>query len=93
MDLVARAERDGVARVTAYRWFRAGVLPVPARRVGRLIPVGGPGELPKVAVTAIYARVSSADQKAVLGRQVGRVAENGARRALAAAATVDGEAA
>ncbi len=32
-------ERNGVAWVIAYiLWFRAGLLPVPAQRVGRLIP-------------------------------------------------------
>ena len=42
MNLAAWAERNGVARVTAYRWFHAGLLPVPARRVGRLILVDDP---------------------------------------------------
>jgi predicted site-specific integrase-resolvase len=42
MNLAVWAERNGVARVTAYRWFRAGLLPVPARRVGRLIVVSDP---------------------------------------------------
>ena len=74
MNLAAWAERYGVARVTAYRWFRAGLLPVPARRVGRLIlvdePLGGAG---RRASTAVYARVSWADQKADLDRQVARV--------------------
>ena len=74
MNLAAWAERNGVARVSAYRWFRAGLLPVSARRVGRLIlvdePIGGAG--PR-ARTAVYASVSSADQKADLDRQVARV--------------------
>jgi len=74
MNLAARAERNGVARVTAFRWFRAGVLPVPAWKVGRLILVdvlaSEAGPQPK---TAVYARVSSADQKADLDRQVARV--------------------
>jgi predicted site-specific integrase-resolvase len=39
MNLAAWAERNGVARVTAYRGFPAGLLPVPAQRVGRLILV------------------------------------------------------
>ena len=74
MNLAAWAERNGVARVTAYRWFRAGLLPVPARRVGRLILVGEPiGEAGLRARAAVYARVSSADQKADLDRQVARV--------------------
>jgi predicted site-specific integrase-resolvase len=42
MNLAAWAELNGVARVTAYRWFRAGLLPMPARRVGRLILVEEP---------------------------------------------------
>lgn len=33
MNLAAWAERNGVARVTAYRWFRAGLLPVPVPAV------------------------------------------------------------
>ena len=75
MSLAGWAKRDGVARVTAYRWLRAGLLPVPARKVGRLILV----EDPSVAAgprspTAVYARVSSADQKVDLDQQVSRVA-------------------
>jgi len=74
MNLAAWAESNGVARVIAYRWLRAGVLPVAARKVGRLIlvdePTGGAGS---GARTAVYARVSSADQKADLDRQVVRV--------------------
>ena len=74
MNLAAWAERNGVARGTAYRWFRAGLLWVPARRVGRLIlvdePLGGAG---RRASTAVYARVSSAYQKADLDRLVARV--------------------
>ena len=74
MNLAAWAESNGVARVRAYRWFRAGLLPVPARKVGRLILVDEPIEkaVPR-ARTAVYAGVSSADQKADLDRQVARV--------------------
>ena len=73
MNLATWAERNGVARVTAYRWFRAGVLPVPARRVGRLILVDDPLGKTGQGRTAVYARVSSADQKTDLDRQVARV--------------------
>lgn len=74
MNLAVWAERNGVARVIAYRWFRAGRLPVPARRVGRLILVDEPiGEAGPRARTAVYARVSSADRKADLDRQVAGV--------------------
>jgi predicted site-specific integrase-resolvase len=72
MNLAVWAERNGVARVTAYRWFRAGLLPVPAVKVGRLILVDEPAA-DEDRRTAVYARVSSADRKADLDRQVARV--------------------
>jgi len=74
MNLAVWAARNGVARVTAYRWFHAGLLPVPAQRVGRLILVNDAvAETARHGRTAVYARVSSADQKADLDRQVARV--------------------
>lgn len=74
MNLAVWAERNGVARVTAYRWFYAGLLPVPARKAGRLILVDDqPADRSRRARTAVYARVSSADQKPDLDRQVARV--------------------
>jgi predicted site-specific integrase-resolvase len=67
------ARQQGVHPVTAYRWFREGKLPVPARRAGRLILVD-PVPVPvSPRMVAVYARVSSADQKADLDRQVARV--------------------
>jgi predicted site-specific integrase-resolvase len=49
-------------------------LPVSAQRVGRLILVDEPaGKAGVCGRTAVYARVSSADQKADLDRQVARV--------------------
>ena len=74
MNLATWAERNGVARVTAYRWFHAGLLPVPAQRVGRLILVDeAAGSAGPRGRTAVYARVSSADQRTDLDRQVARV--------------------
>jgi predicted site-specific integrase-resolvase len=74
MNLAAWAERNGVARVTAYRWFHSGRLAVSAQRVGRLILVNdAAAETAQHRRTAVYARVSSADQKADLDRQVARV--------------------
>src|SRR5580658_4302756 len=75
MNLAAWAERNGVARVTAYRWFCAGLLAVSAQRVGRGIVVDGSsaGPAARPALTAVYARVSSADQRLDLDRQVARV--------------------
>lgn len=61
--------------MTAYRWFRDGKLPVPARKVGGLILVDDVGDDHRVdrVETVVYARVSSADQRDDLDRQVGRV--------------------
>jgi predicted site-specific integrase-resolvase len=74
MNLAVWAERYGVARVRAYRWFHAGLLAVPAQRVGRLILVNDAvAEIARHGRTAVYARVSSADQKADLDRRVARV--------------------
>ena len=71
MNLAAWAERSGVARVSGYGWFRAGLLAVPAQRVGRLIVVGEPTVVADGwGRTAVCAWVSSADQKADLDRRV-----------------------
>jgi len=66
---------QGIHPQTAYRWYRQGKLPVPARKMGKLILVGdleAPARQER-GRTAIYARVSSADQRADLDRQVARV--------------------
>ena len=76
MNLKQWAAREGVHPLTAYRWFREGKLPVPARRVGRLILVDPAAVTPRHAGRiVVYARVSSADQRADLDRQVARVTE------------------
>jgi predicted site-specific integrase-resolvase len=64
---------NGVHPITAYRWFRKGRLPVPATRVGGLILIDQPAAAVPAGVTAVYARVSSADQRQDLERQVARV--------------------
>ena len=64
---------QGIHPVTAYRWFRDGKLPVPARRVGGLILVDAPGSAAATGSVAVCARVSSADQRTDLDRQVARV--------------------
>jgi predicted site-specific integrase-resolvase len=71
MNLATWAERNGVAWVTAYRWFRAGLLSVPAQRVGRLILVNDVApETSRRGWTAVYVRVCSAGLKSDLDRQV-----------------------
>jgi len=74
MNLREWALSQGIHPQTAYRWYRAGTLPVPARKVGQLILVGDLESQLSVSKSAvIYARVSSADQKPDLDRQVVRV--------------------
>jgi predicted site-specific integrase-resolvase len=75
MNLAEWAEAQNIHPQTADRWFRAGKLPVPAQRVGGLIVIGDLADTQPQpnAKTAINARVSSADQKADLDRQVARV--------------------
>jgi predicted site-specific integrase-resolvase len=69
------AKANGVSRQSACRWFHAGVLPVPARQLatGTILveepPAGRSG-------VALYARVSSADQRGDLDRQVARLVEH-----------------
>jgi predicted site-specific integrase-resolvase len=83
MNLKRWAEQQGVSYVTARRWFEAGQLPVPARKVGRLILVGEPEQPRPAGITAVYARVSSADQQADLDRQVAQAVAWAASEGLA----------
>src|SRR5262249_24400398 len=64
MKLSAWARQQGISYKTAWRLWKAGKLPVPANE-----PAG----------VALYARVSSADQKADLHRQLSRLAEFSAK--------------
>ena len=76
VNLKEWAERQGVSYATARRWHAAGSLPVPARKVGGLVLIGEPITPERsTGQTVVYARVSSADQRPDLDRQVARVAE------------------
>jgi predicted site-specific integrase-resolvase len=76
VNLKEWAVSQGVSYATARSWYRAGKLPVPARKVGGLVLVGDPAA-PAAAAgqTVVYARVSSAEQRPDLDRQVARVTE------------------
>lgn len=71
MKLSDWARQQGISYITAWRWFKAGILPVPARQLptGTILVEVPPPE----GRTVLYARVSSADQKADLQRQVERL--------------------
>ena len=75
MNLTEWARRQGIHPQTAYNWFRAGTLPVPAVRVNqRTILVAPEAALEQPApALGLYARVSSHDQKWDLDRQVARL--------------------
>lgn len=87
MKLTDWARHAGVHPKTARRWFHQGVLPVPARQLptGTILVDAQPeGEGTGVA---LYARVSSWDQKADLDRQLGRLSAWAARQGLAVVRT------
>jgi predicted site-specific integrase-resolvase len=73
VNLKEWAASQGISYATARRWHESGKLPVPAYQAGRLIVIGEPSPAAGPGVTAVYARVSSADQKPDLDRQVARV--------------------
>lgn len=76
MNLKEWAASQGVSYAAARKWYAVGTLPVPAHRVGGLILIGDLAAAPaRSGTTVVYARVSSADQRPDLDRQVARVTE------------------
>lgn len=73
MKLSEWAKRQGITYRTAWRWFRKGILPVRAYQTetGTIIVEDARDE-DREAV-ALYARVSSHDQKTDLDRQLARL--------------------
>jgi len=72
MKLSEWAKQVGISYRTAHRWFKAGTLPVESKQLptGTILVTVEPQ---KTASVAIYARVSSSDQKEDLERQLGRL--------------------
>lgn len=76
MRLKDWADENGIAYITAWRWHNEGRMPVPSRKVNGVIFVDiDPPEDRGRRVA--YARVSSADQKSDLDRQIARIAASG----------------
>src|ERR687887_2079080 len=77
MKLSEWAAQQGVHYQTAWRWWKRGTLPVPARQLASgtiLVELPAPGSSAGTAGrTVVYARVSAHDQRADLDRQVSRV--------------------
>ncbi len=74
MELAEWARRNGVSRQAATRWFHSGDLPASAiqLRTGTIL-IEEP--IDKAPGVALYARVSSSDQRNDLDRQVARLVE------------------
>jgi len=87
MKLSDWARANGVSYKTAWLWWKKGQLPVPARQLpSGTILVDVPEQPDAGAV--LYARVSSADQRSDLDRQVARLAAFAAERGIRVAKVV-----
>jgi len=77
MKLSEWAKQQGISYTTAWRWFKAGTLPVSHTQLpsGTILVHPPKVDLAEAAETAaLYARVSDDDQKSDLDRQLGRLA-------------------
>ncbi|WP_046471924.1 IS607 family transposase [Allosalinactinospora lopnorensis] len=75
MRLSEWAARNGVHYQTAWRWARDGKMPVPVTRTETGVWLVHEGEASCDGRVVVYCRVSSADQKPDLDRQVARVVQ------------------
>ncbi len=77
VNLTEWARRQGIHPQTAYNWFHAGTLPVPAVRVNKRTILVSPDAVlsGREVALGLYARVSSHDQRQDLDRQVARLTE------------------
>ena len=73
MKLSDWAAQNGVKYQTAWNWFKSGILPVPAIQLPTGTILVSPPVTSKSQAVALYARVSSHDQKGDLERQQGRL--------------------
>lgn len=81
MKLSAWAKQQGITYKTAWRMWKAGRLPMPATQLATGTVILDVPEQVSVGV-ALYARVSSADQRADLDRQLARLAQYAAKHRL-----------
>jgi putative resolvase len=80
MKLSQYAKKAGVTYKTAWRWYKAGALDAYQTSTGMVIVRDPVAEKPETGRIAWYARVSSADQKSDLERQVQRLRDYAAAR-------------
>ena len=82
MKLAEWARQQGLDYKTAYRWFRAGILPVPSKQLPTGTILVEPVPLAEKRGAAVYARVASGDQKQDLERQLARLVEHATAKGL-----------
>jgi len=82
MKLSAWAKLNGIPYKTAWKWFRAEILPAPARQLPTGTILVDPSQTVGPAQVALYGRVSSSDQKEDLERQIDRLSRYAAEHGL-----------
>lgn len=87
MKLSEWAKKQGISYRTAWRWFKAGILPIPAKQLSTGTIILSESE-EKASLAAIYARVSSSDQKGDLDRQIARLVAYANAKGLSISKTV-----
>ena len=80
MKLSQYAKKAGISYKTAWRWYKAGTLDAYQTPTGMVVVRDPPMERIGTGRIALYARVSSADQKNDLERQVQRLRDYAAAR-------------
>ncbi len=80
MKLSVWAKQQGIAYKSAWRMWKLGQLPVPAEQLPTGTVIVHPPAVSVEGGAALYARVSSADQKNDLDRQLARLSEFAAKQ-------------
>lgn len=82
MKLSTWAIQQGISYKSAWRMWKLGQLPVPAEQLPTGTIIVHPATVESEGGVALYARVSSADQKSDLDRQVARLSEFAASKRM-----------
>src|SRR5262244_1490972 len=88
MKLREWAEKQGISYRTALRWFHTGTLPVEAEQVATGTIIVKLESIPVDQNAALYARVSSSDQKTYLDSQIARLTHFAVENKLSIAAVI-----
>ncbi len=88
MKLADWARAQGVDYKTAYRWFRAGILPVPSTQLPTGTILVTPSQEAIKTEVAVYGRVSSAGRKKDLDRQMARLLEYATKNSMSVSRAV-----